>query len=64
MKSIVYQAITTPSEIDKVWEAYHQTKDRKLRAELRNRYKRLVEEDTKQSGFKRYNYEILRTHSV
>ena len=54
MKSKIYQQLTPQSEIDKVWDEYHQTKDRKLKSQLREEYKRLVSEDEKQVGWKRY----------
>lgn len=54
MKSKIYQQLTIQSEIDKVWEEYHQTKDRKLKSQLRDEYRRLASEDEKQVGWKRY----------
>ena len=54
MKSKIYQQLTPQSEIDKVWDEYHKTKDRKLKSQLREEYKRLVSEDEKQVGWRRY----------
>ena len=53
MKSKIYQP-THQSESDKVWEEYHKTKDRKLKSQLREEYRRLASEDEKQVGWKRY----------
>ena len=54
MKSKIYQQLTPQSEIDKVWEEYHKIKDRKLKSQLREEYRRLASEDEEQVGWKRY----------
>jgi len=54
MKSKIYQQLTPQSEIDKVWDEYHKTKDRKLKSQLREEYRRLASEDEKQVGWNRY----------
>jgi hypothetical protein len=42
------------AQIYHVWQAYRKSRSKKEKKELRAKYERLVDEDTKQVGWKRY----------